>query len=533
MAPRTLKDSDTRSRATRRAALLTLYGVLFLTFLDTTIVSVTLGSVQSDLHAGVDELQWVVNGYALVFASLMLMAGSIGDRWGRRRLMLGGVAVFCAGSLLAAAASTATTLIAGRVVMGVGAAASEPGTLSMIRQLFPEADRRAHALGGWAAVSGLALASGPVLGGALVGLGSWRIVFWANLAAGVAMLAAVAWLLPESADPRPGRLDLPGFLLGATFLGCGAYAGIAGETRGYDAREIIALFAVSGLALIGFLAAERRARNPMLRLSYLAKPAVGGPLAVAFAIYFGVFSIFFFTALYLQQVVGYSGYRTAGQFAAMTLAMVVGSLMAGRWVARSGARGPMTLGCLLAALGLVLTDHYLTIDAPFVPLSVVLAVAGLGFGVAVVPVTSTVLAAIPARDSGMAASATNTSRQLGAVVGVVALGSLVNAHLTGDLTARLSALGVPPTFQAIVIDAIQTGMVPRGGDANASAAYGPIVNRVIGATFDAFRAGLHQALLVSAVLMIAAAGIAAVSTRAQRTRAGELADNPAPAAGRI
>ncbi|MGH9043338.1 MAG: MFS transporter, partial [Acidimicrobiales bacterium] len=162
-------------------ALATLCIVLFLTFLDNTIVSVGLANIQSGLHAGVTSLQWVVNGYALTFAALMLAAGSLGDLLGRKKIMLAGVSVFCAGSVIAAVAPDASWLIAGRVVMGVGAAASEPGTLSIIRHVYPDRGTRADALGVWAAVSGMALALGPVIGGALVGLNSWRDIFWFNL----------------------------------------------------------------------------------------------------------------------------------------------------------------------------------------------------------------------------------------------------------------------------------------------------------------------------------------------------------------
>src|SRR5580698_5718045 len=181
-----------RSTLSHRAALLSVCLVLFLTFLDMTVVSVALASVQSSLHAGVTQLQWVVNGYALTFASLMLLAGSLSDRFGRKRLMLGGLVIFAAGSLLGALAPNPDVLIGARVLMGVGAAASEPGTLSIIRHLYPDLDARARALGAWAAVSGLALAVGPVIGGALVALGNWREVFWFNVAAVVAVLLVAA-----------------------------------------------------------------------------------------------------------------------------------------------------------------------------------------------------------------------------------------------------------------------------------------------------------------------------------------------------
>ena len=197
--------------AAQAVALATLCAVLFLTFLDNTIVSVGLANVQSDLHAGVTSLQWVVNGYALTFASLMLAAGMLGDILGRKRIMLAGVAVFCAGSVVAALATNVDWLIAGRVIMGVGAAASEPGTLSIIRHVYPDEETRADAIGVWAAVSGLALALGPVIGGVLVGLSSWRAIFWFNLGFGVVAFVLAAVAVPETGGPPgPAASTSPG-----------------------------------------------------------------------------------------------------------------------------------------------------------------------------------------------------------------------------------------------------------------------------------------------------------------------------------
>ena len=177
-----MSDAGGDLETSRGAALGTVLAVLFLTFLDTTIVSVTLGDLENEVSAGVIPLQWVINAYALVFASLMLLGGSLGDRFGRRRVMLGGMVIFAIGSVMCAVASGVGLVIAGRGVMGIGAAASEPGTLSVIRQLYPDRAQRARALGAWSAVSGLALALGPVIGGLLVGAGGWRNVFWFNLA---------------------------------------------------------------------------------------------------------------------------------------------------------------------------------------------------------------------------------------------------------------------------------------------------------------------------------------------------------------
>src|SRR5580658_644291 len=234
-------------------ALATLCVVLFLTFLDNTIVSVGLANVQSDLHAGVTSLQWVVNGYALTFASFMLIAGMLGDFLGRKRIMLAGVAVFCAGSVVAATAANVDWLIAGRVIMGLGAAASEPGTLSIIRHVYPDKETRADALGVWAAVSGLALALGPVIGGVLVGVSSWRMIFWFNLAIGAVAFAMALAFVPETSDRGGRRIDVVGILLGAVALASASFAVIQGEESGYATWWIIALFALSAVAAVIFV----------------------------------------------------------------------------------------------------------------------------------------------------------------------------------------------------------------------------------------------------------------------------------------
>ena len=502
----------------QRRALAVVCGILALTVLDTTVVSVALGSIQSSEQAGVTSLQWVVDAYALTFASLMLTGGTLGDRLGRKRVMLAGVALFAAGSLLGALAPSVGVLIAARAVMGVGAAAAEPGTLSVIRQLFPDPRARARALGIWAGVSCLGLALGPIVGGLLVGLWNWRGVFWFNVTVGLVLLVVARRCVPESADPEVSPIDVPGQLLAILALASLIVAVIQGENWGYTSAAILLLFAVAAVSAGLFVRCERTAAAPMLDLRYFGVARFDSALAVAFAVYFGTFSIFFFTALYLQEVVGYTGYRTALLFLPMAATMVAGAWLAGRLVPGRGGRWVMTAGSMLAAVGILASEPLITVHPTFGPLACTLAVAGLGIGTAIVPVTSTVLELVPAEHSGMAASTTNTARQLGVVFGVAVLGALVNAHLTSDLTDRLEKLGIPANFQSIVINAVERGTVPSGGAAPGSAqSYGSIVDRVIGAAYGAFRDGLTTALITSAVLIAAAGAFAAFSVR---TRSG-------------
>jgi EmrB/QacA subfamily drug resistance transporter len=503
------------SRA-QAAALATLCAVLFLTFLDNTIVSVGLADVQSSLHAGVASLQWVVNGYALTFAAFMLAGGTLGDLLGRKKIMLGGVAIFCAGSAVAALAPNVDWLIAGRVIMGVGAAASEPGTLSIIRHVYPDKGTRADALGVWAAVSGLALALGPVIGGVLVGISDWRAIFWFNLAIGVAAFTMALALVPETSDRGGRRIDFAGIVLGAVALASASFAVIQGEQSGYSTWWISALFALSALSTAAFVVVERTVHDPMLDLSLFRRPPFAGSNFVAFAAYFGTFSIFFFTALYVQVVANASAYQTALDFIPMAGALILASALTGPWVARIGPRIPMTVGCVLAGVGILVTNHVLGPHMDFSTLGWVLPIAGVGFGMALVPVTSTPLTVVRPERSGMAASATNTSREMGAVFGVAILGAIVNAKLTGQLAARLKAIGIPPSFQSLVLHAVTGGGIGNGSAASQAehsknAVIAKIASKVVNAAYQAFGSGLHLALEISGSLLLLGAAVAALT----------------------
>jgi EmrB/QacA subfamily drug resistance transporter len=509
-------------------ALAILCTLLFLTFLDNTIVSVGLGSVQADLHAGVLALQWIVGAYALTFASAMLAFGMVGDEFGRKKVMLAGAGVFCAGSVLCALAPDSGVLIAGRAVMGLGAAASEPGTLSMLRHLYRDERARNRAIGIWSAVAGLALAVGPVLGGAIVGIWDWRGIFWFNLAFGVVALIAAAIVLPENADPEAHRVDIAGAVLGAAALAALIFAVMTGESTGFTAPVVLLLFCTSAIAGCAFLWREHRAAHPLLDLRFLRVPRFATANVVAFCSYFATFAIFFFTALYLNEVSGYSGFRIALAFLPMTALMITSSVLAGIWESPVGLRWSISAGCLCFAAGLLLTSATLRPQPPFALLAGALALTGAGIGWTVVPITSSVLGAVPPERSGMAASAANTSREIGAVTGVAVLGALVNAQLRADLISKLNHLGIPANFQSIVVNAIETGGVPPSGTTSAAGGAGnaAIVQQVINAAYHAFGTGLHAALYLAAGLVIGAGILTAVTLRpsARTGGRGQAAD---------
>ena len=522
-------EAATVRRGGRPLALAVLCLVLFLTFLDNTIVSVALGNVQSQLHAGVSALQWVVGAYALTFAGAMLGFGMVGDEFGRKRVMLIGIVIFCAGSVLSAEAPNVGVLIAGRAIMGFGAAASEPGTLSMLRHIYTVERTRARAIGVWTAVSGLALAMGPVLGGALIGRWDWRAIFWFNLIFGmVALLAGIA-VLPESSDPEAHRVDIAGTVLGAAAISALAFAVIEAESSGFGSPQVIALLCVCVGAIIAFFWWQGHAAYPLLDLKFLRVPRFLTANVVAFCAYFATFAVFFFTALYLEEVVGDTGYEIALVFLPMMVLMAIAAVLAGRWTIAAGPAWSIVTGCVLFSLGLLLTSFAVNPEAAYLPLAAALAVTGIGVGSTVVPATASALSAVPPERSGMAASATNTSREIGAVAGVAVLGALVDARLHSDIIASMHALGIPRIYQTIVINGVETGLVPNSGQSSSGTNNLKLEHEVIQAAYNAFSSGLHAALYLSAVLVLAAGLFSFVLlTRRERAESDRAASPASP-----
>ena len=420
--------------------------------------------------------------------------------------------------MIAAVAPDPRVLIAGRVVMGIGAAASEPGTLSMIRQLYPGRATMARSLGIWAAVSSLGLGRAAYREPARV-----RMVVAGHLLV-QRILRAVGVHQRRSRTSRElgprvkARFDVGGAVLGATALGTVTFATILGETQGYGTWWIALLYAASLVAAIAFVFVELRVKNPVLNVRYFKRPAFAGSNVIACTVYFGTFAVFFFVALYVQVVGSSSPLRTALDFLPMAAGMVVASVFTGRWVAAWGPRLPMATGCLVGGVGILLTDAMIGPNAGVAQIGWPMFLAGVGIGIAMVPVTSAALGSVPHEHSGMAASTTNTSRELGAVVGVAVLGSIVNGQLTVNLVHRLTSIGIPTQYQSVVVSAVTTGTYQGG--ANAAVAKNPaiahIVHEVVGAAYAAFGRGLDISLSIAGGLLIGSAFLALATVYGRR-----------------
>ncbi len=398
-------------------------------FLDGTVVNVALPDIGRDLGASTSALQWILNGYLLTLASLILLGGSLGDRYGRRRVFVLGIGIFTLASLLCAIAPNAELLVFARLLQGIGGALLTPGSLALIEASFRPGDR-ARAIGAWSGLGGVATALGPLLGGYLVEAISWRAIFLINLPLGAFVAWAATEHVPESSDPMSsGRIDLAGALLAALGLAGTTYALI--EAPGQGASAAILLTGIGGIAaLVAFFVAERRSPNPMLPLEIFRSRQFSAANGVTFVVYAALGGVFFLLVAFLQISLGYSPIAAGAASLPVTLLMLLFSARAGALAQRVGPRLPLTIGPLIVAAGLLAMvqidpgDSYLTTILPPV------LVFGAGLTLVVAPVTATVLAAAESRHSGIASGVNNAVARVAGLLAVAVLP--IVAGLSGD-----------------------------------------------------------------------------------------------------
>ncbi len=397
-------------------------------FLDGTVVNVALPAIGRDFDATTSSLQWILNGYLLTLASLILLGGSLGDRYGRRRIFVLGVGLFTLASLFCAAAPNVQTLIGARLLQGVGGALLTPGSLAIIEASFRPGDR-ARAIGAWSGLGGVATAFGPLLGGWLIGAISWRAIFIINLPIGVFVAWAATKHVPETRDPMAsGRIDLSGAALAALGL-AGATFALIEVPKGASALVLVA--AIGGIAaLAGFFVRERRAANPMLPLEIFRSRQFSAANAVTFVVYAALGGFSFLLVSFLQITLGYTPIEAGAASLPVTVLMLVFSARSGALAQRIGARLPLTVGPLIIAVGLLMMTQ---LDAGSTYVTGVLPaviVFGLGLTLVVAPVTATVLAAADTRHSGIASGVNNAVARVGSLLAVAVLP--LAAGITGD-----------------------------------------------------------------------------------------------------
>jgi EmrB/QacA subfamily drug resistance transporter len=405
---------------------------IFMIMLDNTVVNVALPSIQRDLGARLSQLEWIVSGYALSFAALLLTGGKLADLLGRRLVFTIGLAVFAGSSLACALAPSAEFLIGARVVQGAGAALLNPATLSIISATFPPRER-GTAIGIWAGASATALAAGPLVGGLLTEHVGWSSIFYINVPIGALAIAASYVFIDESKDRSGARSpDLPGLVLSALGLFALTYALIEANTYGWTSGRIFAAFAVAAVALGAFVLVELRRRLPMLNLSLFRNPTnptfTGANLVVLF-VALAMFGVFFFLSLYLQNVLGFSPVRAGAAFLPLTLLVMVVAPLSGRLSDRVGSRWLMTFGMTLVSAELFYFSR-LGVHETYATLLPGMILGGLGMGSVMPPASAAALSGVSVDKAGVGSAVVNTSRQVGGSIGIALIGAIM-AHEIG------------------------------------------------------------------------------------------------------
>jgi EmrB/QacA subfamily drug resistance transporter len=419
--------------------------------LDNTVVNVALPSIQRDLGVGLSELEWIVTGYALSFAALMLTGGKLADLYGRRRLFVAGLAVFTLASLACGLATSGDALIAARIVQGAGAAMMNPATLSIISATFPPRERGA-AIGIWAGVSALALAIGPLVGGLLTEHIDWSWIFFVNVPVGVLAIAASYLLIDESRDTSEvQRLDLPGLVTSGVALFSLTYGLIEGNTYGWTSARILGAFAVAIVFGAAFVVLERHQRVPMLDLSLFRNPTFTGANVVVLLVALAMFGVFFFVSLYMQNVLGYSAVQAGAAFLPMTLLIIVVAPIAGKASDRLGSRWMMSSGMVLVALQLLYFSRLGT-GSDFWTLLPGFLVGGVGMALVMTPSAAAAMSGVPVEKAGVGSAVLNSFRQVGGSLGIALIGAIM-AH---EIEASLRSGKAPPEA---FVDGFSTSLV--------------------------------------------------------------------------
>lgn len=403
---------------------------LFMIMLDNTVVNVAVPSIQRELGVGLSELQWIVTGYALSFAALMLTGGKLADMLGRRRIFVVGIVIFTIASLFCGLAESGGSLIAWRIVQGVGAALMNPATLAIISATFPPR-QRGMAIGIWAGVSALALAIGPLVGGLLTEHLSWSWVFFVNVPVGVFGVAASYLLIDESRDmSEEQRLDPAGLLTSGLGLFALTYGLIEANTYGWSSARIVGAFVAAAVLLASFVVLELRQRVPMLDLTLFRNGTFAGANVVILMVGLAMFGVFFFVSLYMQNILGFSAVQAGAAFLPMTVLIILVAPIAGKLSDRIGSRWLMTGGMTLLGIQLL---YYSTLGttATFWDLLPALLIGGVGMSLTMTPSAAAIIGSVPTDTAGVGSAVMNSMRQVGGSIGVALIGAIIAAKV-GD-----------------------------------------------------------------------------------------------------
>jgi EmrB/QacA subfamily drug resistance transporter len=471
---------------------------LLLVSLDLTILNVALPSIVTDLHATSSQLQWIVDAYAVAFAGLLLTLGAFGDRVGRKWVFLAGLLVFAAGSAFSAWSGSAGLLTAGRVVMGVGAAALMPCTLSILTNVFSTDRDRGRAIGIWSATAGLGVAIGPVLGGFLLVHYWWGSVFLINVPiAALGGLAAI-FLVPNSRNVRAKPLDPVGMLLSVAGFGLLLWAIIEAPGRTWTAPSVIGALAASAALITGFIIWERRRADPMLPVSFFRSRRYSAAIASLALVLFALMGLLFLMTQYLQFVLGFTAYRAGLAVAPVALVLLATAPFSAVLARRIGTKSVVVPGLLLIAVGLGFLSQTTVGDGYRWCLTFFLLI-GCGVGLAMAPSTDSVMGSVPRDEAGVGSATSDTSLQVGGALGVAVLGTALNLRYQHLMTALIGHHAIPAAIHDVILGSL-------GGALQVAARLpGPTGTALADAARQSFVSGMDLALLIACIVVAAAA----------------------------
>ncbi|MBV9796051.1 MAG: DHA2 family efflux MFS transporter permease subunit [Actinobacteria bacterium] len=497
-----------------RSKPLVLVALLMASFvinLDTTLVNVALPTLTRELGATTAQLQWVVDAYNLVFAALLLTSGSLSDRFGRKGLLLAGLAVFGLASFAGGFATGTAGLIAARAVMGLGAAMTFPATLSLLTGVFTGRRERALSIGLWGATAGMAIALGPIVGGFLLGHYRWSSIFYTLGPVSLAVIVLAAWFVPAARDPRPTGLDFPGLILSGGFMGLLVYTIIEAPARGWTSAATLLGFAGAAVLLIAFIAGERRTDRPMLDVRLFANMRFSAASAAVTIAFFTLSGFIFLMTQYFQFIRAYSPLSTGVHLLPVAVSVAAGSTIGTRLAVRSGTKMIVTAGLVLQAGFYFWVASDLSPTLSYGIIAVQMVVYGLGMGLTSAPATESIMGAVAARQAGVGSAVNDSTRLLGGTLGVAIIGSVYASLYAARLTTSLPAL--PAALANLARQSAGAAFGVSGQlAAHGQRAAGAAVHQAATSAFDH---GLSVGCVVAAVIALAGALLAAAFLPAQ------------------
>jgi EmrB/QacA subfamily drug resistance transporter len=476
---------------------------LLVIVLDNSILNVALVTIQEDLGATASDLQWIVDSYTLVFAGLLLTAGSLGDRFGRRGALQVGFVIFGLGSVASAMVTTSGQLIGTRAFMGIGAALIMPATLSIITNVFP-AGERAKAIGAWAGVAGLGAALGPITGGFLIEHFYWGSIFLVNIPIVIFGVLAGLFVIPTSRDPRSPKLDIVGAALSIAGLAALLYGIIEAPVKGWTSPETLVVGGLGVVLLVAFGVWELKSTHPMLEVAFFKNPRFSAAAGAIMLVFFSMFGAFFLITQYLQYVLGYTALETGIRFLPFAFTLMIVAPLSARVAERFGTKATVATGLTLAGCGL-LSMVGLQTDSSYLEIVLRLIVISGGMALTMAPATESVMGSLPLAKAGVGSAVNDTTRQVGGALGVAVLGSVLASVYSGRISDVFAGSGAPEA--AVEASKSSIGAVPGVVEQLTANGFGELASQLRDAADEAFVQGVHWNVVVAALVIFAGAGV--------------------------